>query len=405
MLEMMLCLSWVEKSLMAHYLTKCGVTTLVSKIKLIKLFKKVNILTRACIISVSEMWERLEINQPRPSARTQLTAVTLNTPFFTLKYDSKSSTAKRANVQNSSVITNTDNDDSMIKKISSFASNQGTLKTRPFLPTSFTLARNPGYHLVNRNENVDLSPPASRLPKSRYSLLSNDSNDSLAFEEINPEDNLPNMIRSEEKSFSHRTIKFRSESVHDFVSPATRCIVPRSLTTARFNPFDPTKVRRDETFDVTTSDYASEMDESHKSSMNGISNPVYDDFVTSNISGIISCENRDEEHINFALALNNSLETKRYRGERYMQLRKILFSDAQTDFGEQLKILGNPNVLSAIEDSIEDESKLPLPSQELCESVSLGKDWCILSIGGRESESKSNIFPSMPLSIWMLQIN
>ena len=343
----------------------------------------------------------MEFHQPRPSARTQLTALTLNTTFFTFKSDCKPSTAKRA--QSSSVIANTDNEDSMMKKMSSFASTQGTLKTRSFVPTSFTLGRNPGYHLVSRNENVDLSPPASRLPKSRYSILSNASNDSLAFDEMNAEDNLPNMMRPEEKSFFHRSVvKFRSESVHDFVTrPATRCVVPRSQTTARFNPFDPTKVRRDETFDITTSDYASEMDESFASSFIGIPNPVYDDFVTSNIAGIIPCENRDEEHRNFALALNNSLETKKYRGERYVQLRKMLFSNEQTDFGEQLQVLGDPNVLN----SIEDENNLSIPPQELCDSASLGKDWCILSIGGRESESKSNMFPSMPLSIWMLQIN
>lgn len=343
-------------------------------------------------------------SQPRPTARSQFQALALNTPFF-INFKPSTAISNAQNTSQDSGSSNRSIDDDAVAVCPVPNVQTACFRTRPL----FGLARNPGYQLVSKGE--DLDPMRSTGGKSTYSLLSDASNESSAFDELNAENNLPNFIGSQENNLiSHRTVKFRSESVHNFVTPATRCLVPRSQTTTRFNPFqfDPTKVQREETFDVTTSDYASEMGDSFAGSFS-FQNPVYDYEFTNSIhaSTGISYENRDEEHRNFALALNNSLATKKYRGERFIQMRATTLSSNVQKNMHPLQVLGNHKDQRMLKSNvicpIQDERSLPTKELFDPQQPSNCKEWCILSIGGRESVHAA-AFGDRPLSIWMLHV-
>lgn len=263
-------------------------------------------------------------------------------------------------------------------------------KSRPLF------SRNNGYQLVNTKEEVDSSHLTPWQTKSStYSLLSNVSTDSFLSEM--EKDESQNMVQLENCS-SRRPGQARSESVHNFAS-ATRSSIPRSMTTVRFNPFDPNKdvvnVKRDETLDFTTSDYASEADEPFANmSFVGISNPVYAEFSSGFTDGE---ELLAGEHRNFAQALNPSLHSKnsinratRLRNEVLSQLLRLnMVND---------RVRTNPNNVEPpqlLDDTSSEE-------KQVVNSPPHEEEWSILLLGGREPIPLT-IF-DRPLSIWMFRL-
>lgn len=231
------------------------------------------------------------------------------------------------------------------------------------LRSRLTLGRSQGYQQVHDTDGLQ-RPSAWLTKSSTYSLLSNLSNDSCLDEEE----------KADDRPAIHHV---RSESVQNFTSPAP-CLIPRSQTAARFNPFDPCKetaVKRDDTFDATTtSDYASEMDEPFI----GISNPVYIGFSQFKEESV-------ENHRNFALALNNSLS----KCTRASDSKKRVLSQ-----------------LIRLHESTERE----LDAQDLCTRGEMGESkaplfneiWSIVTLGGREAGPTAPF--DRPLSMWMLRV-
>jgi len=93
---------------------------------------------RLCRLTGSETWERLETCDPKPSARTQLAAVTFNVPLFTTKNRAAGVRSKQSFSSSAAVECSTAA--SIGGKVKSVAN-----KSRAPL---FAL-RNRGYHLVN----------------------------------------------------------------------------------------------------------------------------------------------------------------------------------------------------------------------------------------------------------------
>ena len=252
-----------------------------------------------------------------------------------------------------------------------------------------------GYQLVNKDE-VDLSHLTPWLTKSStYSLLSNVSTDSF-MSEVEAEDRAQNMVKLENVCSTRRPGQARSESVQNFSS--VRSSIPRSLTTVRFNPFDPNKeivssVQRDETFELTTSDYASEVDEPFATAFIGISNPVYTEFASAIADGEDLLVG---EHRNFAQALNPSLLSK--SSNRTTRLRNDVLSQLH-----RLQHIVNdrkvPNIMT--QSPIDDKSA---NIKQGCNSLAHVNDeeWSILMLGGREPVPLT-IF-DRPLSIWMFRL-
>lgn len=224
----------------------------------------------------SETWERVETRDPKPTARTQLSAVTLaSVPLSLLS----PAIATHDTISATDSGNNSGNDDTR-RRIRSLV--------RPLS----------GYHLVDdvsRATSATSATPWVVSKMSSYSLLST-SDDSLAVEEDvdSVGDHLPCMIRTASGTSRHLDRMRVSESVQNFGAPAVRWGVPRSMTTMRFNPFDAaskaSSVKRDE----TTSDYASEIDvESSTCSVIGINNPNYEEFANLNpqifLSGSFLC--------------------------------------------------------------------------------------------------------------------
>ena len=206
----------------------------------------------------------METRDPKPTARTQLSAVTLPSVPQSLLSPAIATHGAGGATDRTNII----GDDSRryIKSL-----------VRPLS----------GYQLVDdvgRTTSATSATPWVVSKLSSYSLLST-SDDSLAIEEDGDSigDHLPCMIQPASAASRHVDKLRASESVHNFAAPAVRWGVPRSMTTMRFNPFDTAakvaSVKRDE----ATSDYASEIDvESSTCSVIGINNPNYEDFANLN---------------------------------------------------------------------------------------------------------------------------
>lgn len=266
-------------------------------------------------------------------------------------------------------------------------------KSRPIF------SRNHGYQLVKTKEEIEVSHLTPWLTKSStYSLLSNVSTDSF-LSEMEGEVGSQNMVRLENCS-SRRPGQARSESVQNFAS-AARSSIPRSLTTVRFNPFDPNKeainVKRDDTFDITTSDYASEIDEPFpNTSFVGISNPVYTEFS--------SCVAEGEdllagEHRNFAQALNPSLLTKNSVNRATKLRNEVLSQLLRLNMVNERRSTSNVVPTRILEES--PDSNNSSEKQGVNSSV-YEDEWSILMLGGREPIPLT-IF-DRPLSIWMFRL-
>ncbi len=213
--------------------------------------------------------------------------------------------------------------------------------------------------------------------------------------EVEGEDKAKNMVRLENVCSTRRPGQARSESVQNFAS--VRSSIPRSLTTVRFNPFDPNKeivsnVKRDETFDVTTSDYASEVDEPFANSFIGISNPVYTEFALAVADGEDLLVG---EHRNFAQALNpsslskGSNRTTRLRNDVLSQLLRL-----QHMVNDRRVPMNNTS-----QNSMDDPSG---NAKQGINSLAHDEEWSILMLGGREPVPLT-IF-DRPLSIWMFRL-
>ena len=230
------------------------------------------------------------------------------------------------------------------------------------LRSRLTLGRSQGYQQVHDTDGLP-RPSAWLTKSSTYSLLSNLSNDSC--------------LDDEEKADGRLGIHHvRSESVQNFTSPAP-CLIPRSQTAVRFNPFDPCKetaVKRDDTFDATTSDYASEMDEPFI----GISNPVYIGFSQFKEESV-------ENHRNFALALNNSLaDCSRASDSKKRVLSQLIRLHESTERELDAHDLGTREEMG--------ETTAPL----------FNEIWSIVTFGGREAGPTAPF--DRPLSMWMLRV-
>lgn len=261
-----------------------------------------------------------------------------------------------------------------------------TNKSRPLF------SRNHGYQLVKRKEEDEMEfthPTAWITKSSTYSLLSNVSTDSFMSE---LEDRAQNLVKLDNNvCLSRRPGQVRSESVQNFREFQK---IPRSLTTVRFNPFDPNKemirVQRDETLDFTTSDYASEIDEPFNNAFVGISNPVYTEFSACVADG----EDLLGEHRNFAQALNPSLLSKNSRSIR-------LRNDVLTQLHRLQHIVNDKRASNIVS---------PNSSNGSCSEVKHGLNsfahneecWSILMLGGREPVQLT-VF-DRPLSIWMFRM-
>lgn len=238
--------------------------------------------------------------------------------------------------------------------------------------------RKSGYQLVDTHEDSSYRPaPWHGVKSSTYSLLSNASTDSCAVDDsMSVEDSLSSMAQ-----LSRPVHQLRSESAYNFPPPVPHLpSVPRSQTTARLNPFI-----RSETF--TTSDYASDMGESSfAGSVIGIPNPVYDEFSNSN-----SCErDEDENHRNFALALNNSLTASNRR-------RPMRSSNADAALSQMVRL----HAVAEPEGSVHSPSNEPHhPAQS--EEEEEDDYWSVLTFGGREASHVTAF--DRPLSIWMLRL-
>ena len=261
-----------------------------------------------------------------------------------------------------------------------------TNKSRPLF------SRNHGYQLVKRKEEneMEFAHPTAWLTKSStYSLLSNVSTDSFMSE---MEDRAQNLVRLDSNiCSSRRPGQARSESVQNFREFQK---IPRSLTTVRFNPFDPNKdmirVQRDETLDFTTSDYASEIDEPFNNAFVGISNPVYTEFSACVADG----EDLLGEHRNFAQALNPSLLSKNSRSIR-------LRNDVLTQLHRLQHIVNDKRAPSVASPNSSDGSCSDA-KQGLNSLAHNEECWSILMLGGREPVQLT-IF-DRPLSIWMFRM-
>nr|CAH0110257.1 unnamed protein product [Daphnia galeata] len=333
----------------------------------------------------TETWERLETKHPRPTARTQLTTIALNGSFFASNDD-----PIYCEPQQSSMMTTSkpespkiqeDNSPTECSTITSI-----TNTSRPLF------SRNHGYQLVKRKEEdeMEFTHPTAWLTKSStYSLLSNVSTDSFMSE---LEDRAQNLVKLDNNvCLSRRPGQVRSESVQNFREFQK---IPRSLTTVRFNPFDPNKemirVQRDETLDFTTSDYASEIDEPFNNAFVGISNPVYTEFSACVADG----EDLLGEHRNFAQALNPSLLSKNSRSIR-------LRNDVLTQLHRLQHIVNDKRASNTVS---------PNSSNGSCSEVKHGLNsfahneecWSILMLGGREPVQLT-VF-DRPLSIWMFRM-
>ena len=365
---------------------------------------------RLCRPTGSETWERLETCDPKPSARTQLAAVTFNVPLFTTKNGAAGVRSKQSFSSSAAVECSTAA--SIGGKVKSVAN-----KSRGPL---FAL-RNRGYHLVNgysghsclddeQPEDANDQPTSpvlhaaihpreiSRLAapvpcwmtkSSTYSLLSNASTDSL----IQPDEFDPDTRpRAEDVTFR----KPRSESVHNFNNPpATRLPIgfPRSQTANRINPFDVKgdadeggeggyaakfpRVRREETL---TSDYCSEFHDSTISVL-GIPNPLYDTSFTSRTEQV-------DDHKDYALALNQSLASAECG--RYSKLRREVWSQLMrlTSEAEQVDYWSQP---------LQETIQQPV---NRCQSTE--NDWSVLTFGGREAGHVTAF--DRPLSMWTLRL-
>lgn len=340
----------------------------------------------------TETWERLETRNPRPTARTQLTTVALTGSFFAANDEPEypKETEEQPDSSNRPpapvVAPKTENNKTQEASTPTEHSTINATKSRPLFN------KNNGYQLVNTKDEIDLSHLKPWLTKSStYSLLSNVSTDSF-MSDLEIEDKALNMVRLESLC-SRRPGHARSESFHNFAASA-RSSIPRSLTTVRFNPFDPNKetnpVQRDETFDITTSDYASEVDEPLANSFIGISNPVYTEFMSSMADG------EDQvEHRSFAQALNPSLLSQNSLNKTTTRLRNDVLS--------QLNKLQH---LVVGESRTADEP--PKKSENTCSRqsdntlITHDEEWSILMLGGRE-QIPPTIF-DRPLSIWMFRL-
>lgn len=330
---------------------------------------------------------------PRPTARTQLTTVALTGSFFAS--NDKADCLKEEIVARQETNGKTTNNVPSSECSTTTAANVN--KSRPPL-----FSRNQqGYQLVKtkEDETPHLTPWLTK--SSTYSLLSNVSTDSFLSEMEGDDRAQSQMVKLENVCPSlRRPGQPRSESVHNFTSSSTRSSIPRSMTTVRFNPFDPNKdatdVKRDETFDFTTSDYASEADEpfAHTSFV-GISNPVYTEFSSSVAEGEDLLAG---EHRNFAQALNPSLLNKssltrasRLRNEVLSQLLRLNMMNDRT-------LRTSPNVvtpMNSLDDSNDDGKQGSQPTSQ-------DEEWSILMLGGREPIPLT-IF-DRPLSIWMYKL-
>lgn len=205
------------------------------------------------------------------------------------------------------------------------------------------------------------------------------------------EDRTQHMVRLDNVCPSRRPGQARSESVQNFAS-AARSSIPRSLTTVRFNPFDPNKelgrVQRDETFDITTSDYASEIDEPFPTAFIGISNPVYTEFSSCVVNDLL-----EGEHRNFAQALNPSPFSKHSRTTR---LRNDVLHQLH-----RLHHMVNERRVHTIPSSSDNNC---LDAKHGINSLAHHNEegWSILMLGGREPIQLATF--DRPLSIWMFRL-
>lgn len=262
-----------------------------------------------------------------------------------------------------------------------------------------------GYQLVKTKEDEEAATDLSHLTpwltkSSTYSLLSNVSTDSFLSEM--GDERPPSQMVKLESCPSRRAGHLRSESVQNFTSSAARSsAIPRSMTTVRFNPFDPNKdvsndVKREDTFDFTTSDYASEVDEPFV----GISNPVYTEFASSVADGEDLLAG---EHRNFAQALNPSLMNKttlnrasRLRHELLSQLLRLNMMNERTS-------RPSTNVITPMNSLDEDSNEQVNQVSSIQHPSSIQEEvWSILMLGGREPVQLT-IF-DRPLSIWMFKV-
>ncbi|KAI9564367.1 hypothetical protein GHT06_008106 [Daphnia sinensis] len=323
----------------------------------------------------TETWERLETRNPRPTARTQLTTIALNGSFF-------ASNDEPIYLEERPTSTGSNNEDSVPTECSTVIN--AANKSRPLF------SRNHGYQPVNRkDEEIDCSNPTAWLTKSStYSLLSNVSTDSFMSE---LDDRAQNMVKLDNCS-SRRPGQARSESVQNFAS-AARSSIPRSLTTVRFNPFDPNKeisrVQRDETFDITTSDYASEIDEPFPTAFIGISNPVYTEF-----SSCVADDFLEGEHRSFAQALNPTLFSKNSRTTR-------LRNDVLNQLHRLHHIVNEKRVQNPTFPNVSDNNSSD--TKHGVNSLAHNEEgWSILMLGGREPVQLTTF--DRPLSIWMFRL-
>ncbi|XP_032778390.2 LOW QUALITY PROTEIN: RING finger protein B [Daphnia magna] len=325
----------------------------------------------------TETWERLETRNPRPTARTQLTTIALNGSFF-------ASNDEPIYLEERPSLTGPNIEDSVPTECSTVIN--AANKSRPLF------SRNHGYQPVNRkDEEIDCSNPTAWLTKSStYSLLSNVSTDSFMSE---LEDRAQNMVKLDNNvCSSRRPGQARSESVQNFAS-AARSSIPRSLTTVRFNPFDPNKeisrVQRDETFDITTSDYASEIDEPFPTAFIGISNPVYTEF-----SSCVADDFLEGEHRSFAQALNPSLFSKNSRTTR-------LRNDVLNQLHRLHHIVNERRVQNTTFPNASDNNSSD--TKHGVNSLAPNEEgWSILLLGGREPVQLTTF--DRPLSIWMFRL-
>jgi len=363
----------------------------------------------------SETWERVETRDPKPTARTQLSAVTLTSVPISLLSKPIACDAHGA----------ADADDADARLPANVAADDARrcLKSlvRPYS----------GYHLVS-DDVGDHHPEAvtsttstttSATPwvvskMSSYSLLSA-SDDSLAVEEDVVDvdrmgDRLPCMIRasltssaSSEKDAEGAERLRTSESVHTFswasTAPAVRWGVPRSMTTMRFNPFDASMAsktsvggRRQEV--ETTSDYASEMDvDSSTCSVIGINNPNYEEFHAHR-NAFLNDADEDkedelkdvEDHRGFALALNASLHE---RPERHHRLPDVLTQLLQ------LASERHSNVVCPLE---EVTSTTTTTTTSTTVPMKMRHEAVVLTFGGREAIQVTAF--DRPMSVWMLRL-